>query len=273
MKETILGMVFLGVLQGFLEWLPISSQGNLVLAMIYLLGIDPAEALSLSVYLHVGTLFAALVYFRYDLFALMRTLPNYRFRYTSRANSIISFLLFSSILSGLVGYFIFRFAEMSLTIGEYFTGIVGAALIVTGLLQKYSKKSEKREFEDVKPFDTFLLGVLQGFSAFPGISRSGITISALLLRKFKSEAAIKLSFLMSVPAVIGAEIGLGMTKSLASVGTLALISGGFTSFLIGLLSIHVMMRSAQKVNFWSFCILIGVLALLPFFSYLTGTFV
>ncbi len=268
MTEMTLRVVFLGILQGFLEWLPISSQGNLVLVMIYLLGMGGAEALNLSVYLHIGTLFAALAYFRRDFFTLAKALPNYRFRYSNGVNNLISFLLFSSIISGFIGYFILKLTEISLTIGESFTGIIGVALIMTGLLQKYARKCEKRKIEDVKFSDIFLLGVVQGFSAFPGISRSGITISALLFREFKGEAAIKLSFLMSVPAVLGAELGLGLAGGFISVGTIELILGCLSSFLTGLLSIHVLIKAAQKINFWAFCMLVGFLALLPTFSYL-----
>ncbi len=271
MMEVIWKVILLGILQGVLEWLPISSQGNLVLVMIYLLGIDQAEALNLSVYLHIGTFFAALTYFRYDFLTLAKNLPSYRFQFGNGVNSLVSFLLFSSILSGFVGYFIIRLAEISLSVGEYFTGMMGVALLVTGVLQKYSTKTGRREIEDVKPSDTFLLGIAQGFSAFPGISRSGITIFALLLRKFKNEAAIKLSFLMSVPAVIGAGLGLGLGRSFVSVGTIGLLVGCLSSFLTGLPSIRIMMKTAQKVNFWSFCVFIGSLALLPTFSNILAT--
>jgi len=240
-----------------------------MLVMIYLFGMGRLESFSLPIYLHIGTLFAALVYFRREFLALAKALPSYRFRYSGGVNNLMSFLLFSTLLSGFIGYFIFKLAEKSLlTLGEYFTGMIGVALIITGLLQKYSRKHEKREIGEVKFFDTILLGVAQGFSAFPGISRSGVTISTLLFREFKSESAIKLSFLMSVPAVLIAELGLGITEGFVSVGIMELTLGCLSSFLIGLLSIHLLVKATKKIKFWGFCILIGVLALLPTFSYM-----
>jgi len=271
LTEMTWKIVFLGMLQGLLEWFPISSQGNLVLAMIHLLGIGREEALNISVNLHLGTMFASLAYFREDFLALAKVLPNYHLRHSNGVSNLITFLLFSSIISGFIGYFVFKIAEISLTIGEYFSGAIGFALVMTGLLHKYSTKHEIRETKDVKILDTLLLGIAQGFSAFPGISRSGITISALLYRKFKSEAAITLSFLMSVPAVLMAMFGLSITAGFVYIGIADLILGSLSSFITGLLAIHVFMKTAQKVDLSVFCMTIGVLALLPTFSYLLGT--
>jgi len=80
-------LIVLGILQGVLEWLPASSQGHLMLVMTYLLRIDSADALGLSVYLHSGTLFAAAIYSRRDLLALFRTVPSYRLRPLGQANA------------------------------------------------------------------------------------------------------------------------------------------------------------------------------------------
>lgn len=261
--------IVLGILQGVLEWLPISSQGNLILTMTYLLGIDSADTLGFSVYLHTGTLIAAALYFRRDLLAMLRVLPGYRFQRPDRQSRLISFLLFTTILTGFVGYFIYELAKAStIEQDEFFTAIIGVALILTGLIQKLAKEREERSIDDVKLTDTLILGVVQGFSAFPGISRSGITISSLLMLGFEGEAAVKLSFLMSVPAVLIAEIGLASTASSPQIGLMNVLLGVVFSFLMGILSIHFLMKTTQKIRFWSICILIGILALLPLLSYL-----
>ena len=258
----------LGILQGVLEWLPVSSQGHLVLAMTYLLGIDSADALGLSVYLHSGTLFAAAIYFRRDLLALFRTLRSYRLRRSEQESRLTSFLLFTTVLTGIIGYLIYRLAEATGLLGEFFMASTGIALVSTGLIQKLAKESAERSVNDLKLTDTLILGVAQGLSAFPGISRSGITISALLIRGFKGEAALKLSFLMSIPAVIVAEIGLASAASLSQIGMMDLLLGSAFSFLTGALSIHIFMKAARKIRFWSLCVLIGILALLPSLGYL-----
>ncbi|MFQ6095469.1 MAG: undecaprenyl-diphosphate phosphatase [Candidatus Bathyarchaeia archaeon] len=261
--------IVLGILQGVLEWLPISSQGNLILVMTWLLGIDLADALSFSVYLHAGTLLAAALYFRRDILAMLKALTSYRLRRSDREGRLISFLLFTTILTGFVGFIIYKLAEAYLTVvGEFFTAVIGAALITTGLIQKFAKEREKRNIDDVKLSDTLILGVVQGFSAFPGMSRSGITISALLIRGFNDEAALKLSFLMSIPAVFIAEIGLASGASFSQIRLMNLLLGVVFSFLMGTLSIHVLMKTVGRIRFWSLCILIGVLAVLPLLSYL-----
>jgi undecaprenyl-diphosphatase len=261
-------LIVLGIFQGFLEWLPVSSQGQLVLVMTYLLGVDSADALGFSVYLHSGTLIAVAVYFRRDLLVLLRKLPSYRFQDSERESRVISFLLFTTVLTGIIGYFIYRIAEATSVFGEFFMAAVSIALISTGLIQKFAKEHEERNVDEVKLPDTLVLGLVQGLSAFPGVSRSGITISALLMRGFKGEAALKLSFLMSIPAVLVAEIGLASTASLSQIRMMDLLLGSAFSFLTGALSIHLLMKTARKIKFWSLCLLIGILALLPLLSYL-----
>ena len=261
-------LIVLGIFQGFLEWLPVSSQGQLVLVMTYLLGIDSADALGFSVYLHSGTLIAAAVYFRRDLLVLLRKLPSYRFQDSDRESRVISFLLFATVLTGIMGYFIYRIAEATSVFGEFFMAAISIALISTGLIQKLAKEHEERNVDEVKLSDTLVLGLVQGLSAFPGVSRSGITVSALLMRGFKGEAALKLSFLMSIPAVLVAEIGLASTASLSQIRMMDLLLGSAFSFLTGALSIHLLMKTARKIKFWSLCLLIGILALLPLLSYL-----
>ena len=153
-------------------------------------------------------------------------------------------------------------------LGGFFMVGTGIALVSTGLIQKLAKESAERSVDDLKLADTLILGVAQGLSAFPGISRSGITISALLIRGFKGEAASKLSFLMSIPAVIVAEIGLASAASLSQIGMMDLLLGSVSSFLTGTLSIHILMKVARKIRFWSLCVVMGILALLPLLGYL-----
>jgi undecaprenyl-diphosphatase len=259
-------LIVLGIFQGFLEWLPVSSQGHLILVMTYLLGVDSADALGFSVYLHSGTLFAAAIYFRRDLLVLLRKLPSYRLQRSDEESRLISFLLLTTVLTGIIGYFVYRLAEATSVFGDFFMATIGIALISTGAIQKLAKEREERNLCDLKLQDTLILGVVQGLSAFPGVSRSGITISTLLMRGFKGEAALKLSFLMSIPAVTVAEIGLASAASLSQIGMMDLLLGSAFSFLAGTLSIHLLMKAAQKIRFWSLCVLIGILALLSLLS-------
>jgi len=264
----ILEAIILGIMQGILEWLPISSQGQLSLVM-YLFKVNKDQILAFSIFLHIGTMFAAIVYFRGDILNMLKGLPGYRFNYANQGNRLISFLLFATILTGAVGYPLYRLIrETAPSVGEAFIALIGGALIVTGLMQKYVKVRGERRTSDLNLKDTLLLGVVQGFSIIPGISRSGVTTSSLLFRKFGSEEALKLSFLMSIPAVLAAEIGLSLIEGLPPVGLEEILVGILFSFAFGLLSIHVLTKIARKIRFWAFCILIGTLALLPMLGYL-----
>lgn len=258
----LLEAIVLGALQGVLEWLPVSSQGNLVLLMVVLLGFEEAYALSLSVYLHIGTLLAVLVYFRNTILELLRNLPEYQPNYSgSRENRMISFLLFSTVLTGLLGYPIYRLAETTATFySSAFIALLGISLIATGILQKWKLGLGNRTTEEINLVDTLISGLGQGFSAFPGISRSGTTTSILLFRGFKSEHALNLSFLMSVPAVLAAEIGLSLTTTLITINPLDIVMGCLSAFLFGIVSIHILKSVARKINFSVFCIAMGILA-------------
>jgi len=252
----------MGILQGVLEWLPISSQGNVILFMVSIFGMNEAEALSLSVYLHAGTLLSALIYFRKTFWNLLRAVPNYRIRdYTeNKENRLITFLILSTLLTCVIGYPIFKFAALAAKFDSLFFTLIGASLIFTGVIQKWTLRLGTRSIEDINLKDSFLLGMVQGFSAFPGISRSGITLSFLLFRGLDSESALKLSFLMSVPTILAAEIGLSFVSGLTFTGFWEISTGCLFAFFTGMLSISILLRIARKINLWIFCIAIGLMA-------------
>jgi len=259
----LLEIIILGIIQGFIEWLPISSQGNLVLFMVSFLGINKAEALSISVYLHTGTLISALIYFRKTFWTLLKAMPKYSFRTLSKKeNRLITFLILSTLFTGIVGYPVFRLAKIATEFGNLFFMLIGAALIFTGIVQRKAGSLGTRSIDDITVTDSLLLGVIQGLSAFPGVSRSGITISFLLFRKFDSESSLKISFLMSVPAVLVAEIGLNIMKGLPALGLVEAILGCLASFIVGILSIDLLLRIARKVNMWILCLVLGLITVI-----------
>jgi len=261
--------IILGILQGILEWLPISSRGNLVLIMIYFFGLEAKQALNYSIFLHIGTLFAAATYFRREILALFKALPSYRLNYSTKENRLISFLFLTTIITGALGYFLFKLTQkIAIALSEVFIAIIGVALIINGLVQKLSQAQGNRESTSLNLKDTLILGFAQAFSAIPGMSRSGITTSSIIFRKFKGEEALKLSFLMSIPAVLGAEIGLAIFEGIPAVGIGEILAGVLSSFLVGLISIHALLKIARRIKFWAFCLLIGILALIPMISYL-----
>jgi undecaprenyl-diphosphatase len=218
------------------------------------------DAALYSIWLHTGTLFAAVIYFKSDLLKLLKNFPLYlkNPKKETAENTLTSFLIISILLTGVVGLPLFLSGIDRANIsGAAATALIGILLIITGLLQKYSRKSSEKK--DITTLDSALVGGLQAFSVLPGISRSGITVSVLLLRDYDAQSALKLSFLMSIPAVLLAQVGIALFGSI-TIDTYSLVSV-VISFVFGLLTIRVLMEIAGRVNFGNFCIFLGLLGL------------
>lgn len=243
-----LTIMLLGIVQGLLEWLPVSSQGNLVLLLTWL-GESPSIAIDYAIFLHAGTMLSALVYYRHD-FKLM--LCN---------GQLLKFTLIATALTAVIGGLLyFSVKTISELLGQGVIVLIGIALLFTGALQLRTRSKSKQKIEP-SPLDSVITGLAQSLAVVPGISRSGITTSALLLRDFKAGTALKLSFIISVPAILIAEIGLGLMESPAL--SINGLWGLITAFITGLLTIKALTTIAQKVNFGKFCIIMGLITLIP----------
>jgi len=247
------------MVQGVSEWLPISSEGINSLIMVNFFGKTLAEAVVYSIWLHTGTILAATVYFRAEVLKLLENFPLYvkNPKKDTDENRLTTFLIASTALTGIIGLPILLFGvDRANFSGEAATAFIGLLLIFTGLLQKYSMRPSGKRGITLK--DSALVGGLQAFSVLPGISRSGITTSALLLRKYEARSALKLSFLMSIPAVFAAEVGLVLLGRI-TIDACSLLAVAI-SFVFGLLTISILMEIAGRVNFGNFCIFLGLLS-------------
>ena len=253
--DATVGAVLIGVLQGLLEWLPISSQGNLVVFMSSLLGIDPLQALNTSVFLHIGTGLAAVVYFRTEIINML-------IMKTEDDKTLFKYLFVTTAFTGLIGFPLFIFAKTASTYGEMLLAVTGLALIGTGVLQRQAKGEQDRDIDALEYKEGILMGMAQGLAAIPGLSRSGLTTSILLFQNYTGEAAFRISFLMSIPAVFAAAAGLIVIEGLPVVSNEMLISL-ISSFVTALLSIDILLKDARRIKFWGLCILLGIIALLP----------
>ena len=239
--------VLLGILQGITEWIPVSSEGQTMLVMMKLLGITPAEALSYSILLHIGTMSAVLIKFRGQFLEALKNITS----------PMARILVVSTICTGITGmplYFLFR---ESFSGGQKATLLIGGLLILTGLLLRF-KGSGSRNIEDMKPADMILLGLAQGFSILPGVSRSGATLMVLLMRNIRQDTALVISFMISVPAVLGALV---LDHSIAAVPIGSVALAILASFIAGYLCMDLLIRFAEKVNFSRFCIAMGLITL------------
>ncbi len=268
MDLTILQQILVGAIQGITEWIPVSSSGILVLIFANLFQITDLSVIIQSIlWLHLGTFFAALIYFRKDVAQLFVGLFQYK-KSNKETKKTLNFLIITTIISGIIGLFIIKALtlsqeNLSMT-GKSISLGVGILLLITGILQLKvkSRDSALRKLKDLNLGDSILLGVSQGLSSLPGLSRSGITISTLMLRKFNDTTALRLSFLMSLPIVLLGNIFLNIPDfSLAKLSIWGLVF----SFLFGLLTIHALMKLSKKINFGWFVLIFAILMIASFF--------
>ena len=175
--------VLLGVLQGAAEWLPVSSEGLVAAAYSLLEGESLDEAVGYALWLHVGTMPAALVVLRRDVAALAREL----WESPREPSPLLLFIVVSTVLSMVVGL------PLVLALGEL-SGLVGVLMLVTGTLQMRRAISGDRDRTRLVLPDALLAGVAQGLSVLPGFSRSGLTVAALLGRGVDKREALVISF-------------------------------------------------------------------------------
>lgn len=239
--------VAVGALQGVLEWLPVSSQGQLTLVLVGVMGLTLEEALRYSIWVHLGTLAAAVVYFRRDLREL-----------SARERR---FLLLATGTSAVVGAPLYLAASrFPVQQGSFILALIGGMLIMTGVFQTVIRRGGRRTEPDGRT--ALVTGIAQGFSALPGVSRSGTTTGMLLLQNFKPDRALRLSFLLSIPLVLVANVFLTLFEPVALSGY-SLVSAA-VAFVTGLLSIGTLLRLSRRFGFGWVCILLGGLSLVPF---------
>ncbi len=262
---SIVQNLILGAIQGITEWLPISSKTINTLISFRFFGMPVDEAIRSSIWLHTGSLVAAIIYFRKDILEMIRRLPSYAKRLASGdlagCDRQITFLIVTTLLAGAIGgpLMVIGLARIGVP-AQYVMLAVGVLLIVTGLVQKFASLSPgTRRSTSTK--DAVLVGAVQGLSVIPGLSRSGLTVSTLLFRGYSTQYAIRMSFLMSIPFVLGGEIGLGLLGGTSY--NASAIAGAFAALVFGIVTIGVLLKIAVRFHFWKFCIVLGLLSLLP----------
>lgn len=263
-RAEFLVALLAGIVQGIVEWLPVSSQGNLAL-FLTLAGTDPANEVQLALFLQVGTTLSAAVYYRDDIATAVRAVPGWRPGAAySGENAIASYVVVASLVTGLVGIPLYLFAvdlAGQLT-GGVFIALIGVLLVVTGILQLGSESMSMGVRDAPTLLDSVLVGAVQGVAILPGISRSGVTTSTLLFRSYDPPAAFRLSFLLSIPASLGAAaltiVGAGGLPGIAPGPALAALG---ISSVVGYCTIDALMRVVDRVPFWVVCFGLGGLAI------------
>ena len=241
MDSTFIHYAILGILQGIFEWLPVSSQGIVALASKFL--IEEFNPIDIALFLHIGTFFAVLIYFRKD-WKEVAILKNPK---------LLRFLIITTIISLVIGYLLYKLV-INIAVGNMFLVIMGFALLLTAYFQKKGKKLEIG-FNKL----AIITGFLQGLAVIPGFSRSGATIFGLSLGKLSPSEILKISYMMSVPVVLASSSYFFLTNSgLIFAAWPALVF----SFLVGLGSLHFLITIANKIDFSKFALIFGLLCLL-----------
>ena len=251
--------VFLGIVQGLTEWLPISSSGHLVIAQ-QIFGMQ--VPLLFDIMLHAGTLVAVFVFFWKDIMKILRSIVRLDFK--SGDGRVALFILIGSVPIALAGFFLYGF------ITPLFNSLIatGSALIITGSILYFTKILRSRIEKTLNYTNAFFIGIAQAFSLLPGISRSGITISSALFRRINKQQAFTFSFLLAIPAIIGAnafELYRATTDlSLGAVGFESIV-GAVVAAVVGYLSLKFLWGILNKGKFHFFayyCWIVGIVALI-----------
>lgn len=248
--------IVLGVVQGITEFLPISSDGHIALAAL-LFG-ERDMPLSMVVLLHVGTLIATFIVFRADVAALLASMARgvdapRAWAATDEGRTILTVGL-ASIPTAAIGLALHDLVEA----WSHVPWIVGACLlgsaIAVGSTRWTGDRAGRLEIA-LPPAQALLVGVAQGLAVLPGLTRSGSTIACMIALGTAGPAAFRLSFLMSLPAVLGAVV-LELRRPvevLESLGAAAL-AGAAVSFLVGWASLLLLRRLVDRGRFWAFAI-------------------
>jgi undecaprenyl-diphosphatase len=245
----ILSIIILGLVQGITEWIPVSSKTQDTFVYLKFLHGNPASVLPILLYLHIGTVLGAIIYFRREIAALFASYMRKPLDIRAHANGEIGFIVAALIGTGIVGLPLLLIEKEFLPTlnGGWLFAIMGAGLLVTGFLLLKQKGANKRIRESATWLDGIIIGLFQGLSILPGVSRDGTSTAGLVWRGFDSESSFHLSFLLSIPTVICAEL----IFYLAGVMTFPLTDGillAASSLVFGYFAMDIVLRLVKKVN-------------------------
>lgn len=236
--------LFLGALQGLTEWLPVSSSAHLALAQNFL-GLGAPVAFDIM--LHFGTLLAVLAFYARDIAAIFKNF----LKRDSREQKLAANIIIASIPTALIGFAFKDFFEAMFSN----PAAIAVALVITGIWLLLASRAKKgvRDMgaRDMRGRDAFFVGVAQGISVAPGISRSGATIGTGMLLGADGKEAARFSFLAAIPAIIGAAIfeGRNALSSFSSIDPAVVLAGTAAAALVGYFAIGLLLRALERNKF------------------------
>ncbi len=266
----ILYAIIIGVIQGISEWLPISSKTQVLIASEFLLGLSFQQAYTFGLFMEVGTILAAIIYFRRDILSLLKVVA---LRGSPAEIKLFKYVVVTTVVTGLIGAPLYLAADSvkGVSVGIPML-VIGAILIGDAMLIRYSRKgqtelSNRKRFDSLRLKDYAIVGITQGIAALPGVSRSGTTTSAMLLMDVEPDEAFRLSFLVGIFASAAAFAltllvsHTNVSAALSGIGIIGLGVAILTATVISLFLIDFLIRIAGKSKIVYVIIALGIIAL------------
>jgi len=255
--SSIVETLILGIIQGLTEWFPVSSSGHLTIAKEFA-GWNPP--VFFFVLLHLATLSVLIVFFRKVIVEVLKALV--RRDFNSEEGKLGILIATGSVPTAIIGY---TFRDI---FKSFFSNllVVGIALLATGFLLYISRT--RGDSRPISYLDALLIGLAQALAIVPGVSRSGATISTGFLRKIDKKKVFEFSFLLSIPAILGAAIveSADLPLLIADGGdTVALVVGVTASIVVGYMSLKTLRRVVMEEKFhWfaPYCWIAGVIIII-----------
>lgn len=290
-KMTVIESITMGFIQGLTEFLPVSSSGHLALFKI-LFHVNTDTGALYTVLLHLATLVAIFAAFYQDIWKMIcegcsiirdacrniaifftnlfqhEDKPYYRL-VSSAYRKFVMLVIVSTIPTAIIGFVDADMVEKAETI----LLVPGVCLVITGILLLISDHIEDRgkKPRHITYSNAFIIGICQGLATLPGLSRSGTTITACLLSGFDRKFAVKYSFIMSIPAVLGAgilKVGDIRSNPIASTEIGIYLAGMLVAAIVGYISIKTMLVIVRKKRFTFFgiyCLVIGAISIFGYY--------
>ena len=267
----------IGLIQGISYWLPISSKTQIIVSSTYLLKLTFKQAYTFGLFMEIGTIIAAIVYFRKELLEMIQALLGSK---NKAHRQLLIYAVIVTIMTAIIAAPLYLVAE---SISGIALGIpmliVGLVLIGDAALIRYSrKKREKginsRKLENLTLRDYVIIGIVQGIAALPGVSRSGTTTSAMLLLDVEPDEAFRLSFLAGIFASLGAfGLTLIVSKSnvaaaVSAIGLSGIVVAIIVSTIVSLFLIDFLIKVSRKSKIIYLITALGIIAIASGLVYL-----
>ena len=269
--------ILMGIVQGLSEFLPISSSAHLVFTSnLYKVfkNIEIShtnQEIFLDIMLHLGTLLAVLIYFRKEVWAILKALINGigTKDYSSEDFKIGVYIILGTVITILVAYPLSGIAEKLV----FRPDLVGILLVITGIILLFSEHLSKKRTNrtNITLKNSIFMAIAQGIAALPGFSRSGLTIATGLISGNDRTAAAKYSFLLSIPIIMGASMFYPLIEinlnEIITYNWPAIIIGTLVSGITGYLCIKYFMKFLSRFSlavFGYYCLIVGIFAFIFF---------